>query len=204
MDTIVINKFATNNDTESIPEQITQTALEFVNTAVIHNDARRSRWISNDLGIDFMWDEYEGFAHIILIHKPLASSEITLHKVWQFCDNSLAPSISETINTVKSMLAQAHLLDYLSAHLHTNNLGTMGWVNPYGEVSVFMTERLEGATRDHKVKVRTGYKDGEVSITMSDTTPFAFGTIIDAFAGANSISINPDMKSITLDADLFL
>ena len=203
MSAIVISKFASDNGSASgIPEQVVQSALNFVNTAVIHNDMHRSRWVNNDMGIDFVWDQYERFARIILNHKSLASSEITLGKVWQFCINT--PTTEEVIETVKSMFARAHLLDYLSAYLHTNDLGTMGWVNEYGEVTVFVTERLEGATRDHKVKVRTGYENGKVSITFDDVTPFAFRVISEAFAKTDADLVHPDMKCLTFDADLFI
>lgn len=204
MSAIVISKFASNNNIEDIPQQVIDTALTFENTAVIQNDIRRSHWTSNDLGVDFMWDKYEGFAQVILTHKPLASSEITLHKIWQFCDSSLIPSTGEVIKTVKSMIARAHILDYLSAYLHANDLGTMGWVDPYGEVTIFVTERLEGATRDHKVKVRTGYENGKVSITFDDVTPFAFRVISEAFAKTDADLVHPDMKCLTFDADLFI
>lgn len=203
MSAIVISKFASDNGSASgIPEQVVQSALNFVNTAVIHNDMHRSHWVNNDMGIDFVWDQYERFARIILNHKSLASSEITLGKVWQFCINT--PTTEEVIETVKSMFARAHLLDYLSAYLHTNDLGTMGWVNEYGEVTVFVTERLEGATRDHKVKVRTGYENGKVSITLDDVTPFAFRVISEAFAKTDADLVHPDMKCLTFDADLFI
>ena len=203
MTSVIISKFANNsNNTSGIPEQVVDTALTFENTAVIHNDAHRSHWINNNLGIDFVWDQYEHFARIILNHKSLASSEITLGKVWQFCIST--PTTEEVIETVKSMFARAHLLDYLSAYLHTNDLGTMGWVNEYGEVTVFVTERLEGATRDHKVKVRTGYENGKVSITLEDATPFAFGVISEAFSKINADLVHPDMKCLTFDADLFI
>ena len=149
-----------------------------------------------------MWDQYEHFARIILNHKSLASSEITLGKVWQFCIST--PTTEEVIETVRSMLARAHLLDYLSAYLHTNDLGTMGWVNEYGEVTVFVNERLEGATRDHKVKVRTGYENGKVSITFDDVTLFAFRVISEAFSKIDADLVHPDMKCLTFDADLFI
>ena len=203
MTAIVISKFANNSSTSGIPEQVVQTALNFVNTAVIHNDMHRSHWINNNLGIDFVWDQYERFARIILNHKSLVSSEITLGKVWQFCIST--PTTEEVIETVKSMLARAHLLDYLSAYIHTNNLGTMGWVDEYGEVTVFVTERLEDdVTRDHKVKVRTGYENGKVSITFDDVTPFAFRVISEAFAKTDADLVHPDMKCLTFDADLFI
>ena len=202
MSAIVISKFASNNNIEDIPEQVVDTALTFENTAVIQNDMHRSHWVNNDMGIDFMWDKYERFARIILNHKSLASSEITLGKVWQFCIST--PTTDEVIETVKSMLARAHLLDYLSAYLHTNDLGTMGWVNEYGEVTVFVTERLEGATRDHKVKVRTGDENGKVSITFDDVTPFAFRVISEAFSKIDADLVHPDMKCLTFDADLFI
>lgn len=203
MTSVIISKFANNsNNTSGIPEQVVDTALTFENTAVIHNDAHRSHWINNNLGIDFVWDQYEHFARIILNHKSLASSEITLGKVWQFCIST--PTTEEVIETVKSMLARAHLLDYLSAYLHTNDLGTMGWVNEYGEVTVFVTERLEGATRDHKVKVRTGYENGKVSITFDDVTLFAFRVISEAFSKTDADLVHPDMKCLTFDADLFI
>ena len=102
------------------------------------------------------------------------------------------------------MLARASILDYLSAYLHTNDLGTMGWVNQYGEVTVFVTERLEGATRDHKVKVRTGYENGKVSITFDDVTPCAFRVISEAFSKIDADLVHPDMKCLTFDADLFI
>lgn len=203
MTAIVISKFANNSSTSGIPEQVVQTALNFVNTAVIHNDMHRSHWINNNLGIDFVWDQYERFARIILNHKSLASSEITLGKVWQFCIST--PTTEEVIETVKSMLARAHLLDYLSAYIHTNNLGTMGWVDEYGEVTVFVTERLEDdVTRDHKVKVRTGYENGKVSIAIDDVTPFAFSVISEAFSKVDADLVHPDMKCLTFDANLFL
>lgn len=203
MTAIVISKFANNSSTSGIPEQVVQTALNFVNTAVIHSDMHRSHWINNNLGIDFVWDQYERFARIILNHKSLASSEITLGKVWQFCIST--PTTEEVIETVKSMLARAHLLDYLSAYIHTNNLGTMGWVDEYGEVTVFVTERLEDdVTRDHKVKVRTGYENGKVSIAIDDVTPFAFSVISEAFSKVDADLVHPDMKCLTFDANLFL
>lgn len=203
MSAIVISKFANQNNNSEIPQQVIDAALNFVNTAVIHNDMHRSHWVNNDMGIDFVWDQYERFARIILNHKSLASSEITLGKVWQFCIST--PTTEEVIETVKSMLARAHLLDYLSAYLHTNDLGTMGWVNEYGEVTVFVNEHLKsGATRDHKVKVRTGYKNGKVSITFDDVTPFAFRVISEAFFKIDADLVHPDMKCLTFDANLFI
>ncbi len=203
MSAIVISKFANQNNNSEIPQQVIDAALNFVNTAVIHNDMHRSHWVNNDMGIDFVWDQYERFARIILNHKSLASSEITLGKVWRFCIST--PTTEEVIETVKSMLARAHLLDYLSAYLHTNDLGTMGWVNEYGEVTVFVNEHLKsGATRDHKVKVRTGYKNGKVSITFDDVTPFAFRVISEAFFKIDADLVHPDMKCLTFDADLFI
>lgn len=203
MSAIVISKFANQNNNSEIPQQVIDAALNFVNTAVIHNDMHRSHWVNNDMGIDFVWDQYERFARIILNHKSLASSEITLGKVWQFCIST--PTTEEVIETVKSMLARAHLLDYLSAYLHTNDLGTMGWVNEYGEVTVFVNEHLKsGATRDHKVKVRTGYKNGKVSITFDDVAPFAFRVISEAFFKIDADLVHPDMKCLTFDANLFI
>ena len=203
MTTIVISKFADQHNDSGIPQQVVDAALTFKNTAVIHNDIHRSHWIDSDMGIDFVWDKYERFARIILNHKSLTSSEIALGKVWQFCVS--IPTTDEVIETVKSMLAQAHILDYLSAYLHTNDLGTMGWVNPYGEVTVFVTECLDGATtRDHKVKVQTGYKDGKVSISIDDVTPFAFVIISGAFSKINADLVHPDMKCLTFDANLFI
>lgn len=203
MSAIVISKFANQNNNSEIPQQVIDAALNFVNTAVIHNDMHRSHWVNNDMGIDFVWDQYERFARIILNHKSLASSEITLGKVWRFCIST--PTTEEVIETVKSMLARAHLLDYLSAYLHTNDLGTMGWVNEYGEVTVFVNEHLKsGATRDHKVKVRTGYKNGKVSITFDDVTPFAFRVISEAFFKIDADLVHPDMKCLTFDANLFI
>lgn len=197
MSAIVISKFANNSNTTDIPKQVIDTALTFENTAVIQNDMHRSHWVNNDMGIDFVWDQYERFARIILNHKSLASSE-----VWQFCIST--PTTEEVIETVKSMLARAHLLDYLSAYLHTNDLGTMGWVNEYGEVTVFVTERLDEATRDHQVQIHTGYENGKVSITLEDATPFAFGVISEAFSKIDADLVHPDMKCLTFDADLFI
>ena len=203
MTAIVISKFANNSSTSGIPEQVVQTALNFVNTAVIHNDMHRSHWINNNLGIDFVWDQYERFARIILNHKSLASSEITLGKVWQFCIST--PTTEEVIETVKSMLARAHLLDYLSAYLHTNDLGTMGWVNEYGEVTVFVNEQLKsGSTRDHKVTIHSVYNNSKVYLHLNEGNPFVYNVLADAFDTIDDRVLYPDMKCMGFDANLFI
>lgn len=203
MSAIVISKFANNSNTADIPEQVVDTALTFENTAVIQNDMHRSHWVNNDMGIDFMWDKYERFARIILNHKSLASSEITLGKMWQFCIST--PTTDEVIETVKSMLARAHILDYLSAYLHANDLGTMGWVDPYGEVTVFVTEHLKsGATRDHKVTIHTVYNDGKVYLHLNEGDPFVYSVLADAFDTIDDRVLYPDMKCMGFDANLFI
>lgn len=203
MSAIVISKFANNSNTADIPEQVVDTALTFENTAVIQNDMHRSHWVNNDMGIDFVWDQYERFARIILNHKSLASSEITLGKVWQFCIST--PTTEEVIETVKSMLARAHLLDYLSAYLHTNDLGTMGWVNEYGEVTVFVNEQLKsGDTRDHKITIHTVYNDGKVYLHLNEGDPFVHSVLADAFDTIDDRVLYPDMKCMGFDANLFI
>lgn len=204
MSAIVISKFTSDNgSTSGIPEQVVQTALNFVNTAVIHNDMHRSHWVNNDMGIDFVWDQYERFARIVLNHKSLASSEITLGKVWQFCIST--PTTEEVIETVKSMLARAHLLDYLSAYLHTNDLGTMGWVNEYGEVTVFVNEQLKsGSTRDHKVTIHSVYNNSKVYLHLNEGNPFVYNVLADAFDTIDDRVLYPDMKCMGFDANLFI
>lgn len=205
MSAIVISKFANNSNTADIPEQVIDTALTFENTAVIDNSHSVS-WVNKTLGLDILWIEQEGFARAVISYKPLASGTISMVHHWNKFDGAEnAPTSAEVIEATKSLVSRAHLLEYLGAYLHINDLGTMGWVNPEGKVTVFVTERLKsGATRDHKVKVRTGYEDGKVSIAIDDVTPFAFSVISGAFSKIDADLVHPDMKCLTFDAGLFL
>lgn len=206
MSAIVISKFANNSNTSEIPQQVIDAALTFENTAVIDNNSHSVSWVNKALGLDILWIQDEGFARAVISYKPLASGTISMVHHWEKFDGAEnAPTSEEVIEAVKSLVSRAHLLEYLSAYLHVNDLGTMGWVNPEGEVNVFVTERLgNGNTRDHKVKVRTGYKDGKVSISIDDVTPFAFGVISGAFSKIDADLVHPDMKCLTFDAGLFL
>ena len=206
MSAIVINKFANQNNNSEIPQQVIDAALTFENTAVIDNNSHSVSWVNKALGLDILWIQDEGFARAVISYKPLASGTISMvHHSDKYDSAENAPTSAEVIKAVKSLVSRAHLLEYLGAYLHVNDLGTMGWVNPEGEVSIFVTERLENdATRDHKVKVRTGYKDGKVSISIDDVTPFAFGVISDAFSKIDAGLVHPDMKCLAFDAGLFL
>lgn len=206
MSAIVISKFANNSNTSEIPQQIINTALTFENTAVIDNNSHSVSWVNKTLGLDILWIQDEGFARAVISYKPLASGTISMVHHWNKFDGAEnAPTSVEVIEATKSLVSRAHLLEYLGAYLHVNDLGTMGWVNPEGEVSVFVTERLgNGTTRDHKVKVRTGYEDGKVSIAIDDVTPFAFSVISGAFSKIDADLVHPDMKCLTFDANLFI
>lgn len=206
MSAIVISKFANNSNTADIPEQVVDTALTFENTAVINSNSHSISWVNKALGLDILWIAHEGFARAVISYKTLASGTISMVQHWDKFDGAEnAPTSVEVIEATKSLVSRAHLLEYLGAYLHVNDLGTMGWVNPEGEVSVFVTERLgNGTTRDHKVKVRTGYEDDKVSIAIDDVTPFAFSVISGAFSKIDADLVHPDMKCLTFDAGLFL
>lgn len=206
MTSVIISKFANNSNTADIPEQVVDTALTFENTAVINSNSHSISWVNKALGLDILWIAHEGFARAVISYKTLASGTISMVQHWDKFDGAEnAPTSAEVIEATKSLVSRAHLLEYLGAYLHVNDLGTMGWVNPEGKVTVFVTEHLKsGATRDHKVKVRTGYKDGKVSISIDDVTPFAFGVISGAFSKIDAGLVHPDMKSLTFDADVFL
>lgn len=206
MTSVIISKFANNSNTSEIPQQVIDAALTFENTAVIDNNSHSVSWVNKTLGLDILWIEQEGFARAVISYKPLASGTISMVHHWnKFDGTENAPTSAEVIEVTKSLVSRAHLLEYLGAYLHTNDLGTMGWVNPEGEVSIFVTEHLKsGATRDHKITIHTVYNNGKVYLHLNEGDPFVYSVLADAFDTIDNRVLYPDMKCMGFDANLFL
>ena len=207
MSAIVISKFAANQHNDSgVPQQVIDAALTFENTAVIDSNPHSVSWVNKTLGLDILWIEDEGFARAVISYKPLASGTISMVHHWNKFDGAEnAPTSAEVIEATKSLVSRAHLLEYLGAYLHTNDLGTMGWVNPEGEVTIFVTEHLKsGATRDHKVKVHTVYNNSKVYLHLNEGDSFVYSVLADAFDTIDDRVLYPDMKCMGFDAGLFL